>query len=120
MSTGCSDGSSTSQHDFVDEVVNLTIRYANDEFVQFPGLYSELADNIPEDKDENLMLVSRLKEREFEVTNWGRGNMPPLGPRVVEIELKKDDCICRVSKMYYSTSVDTLYHIVEGIHCSRD
>lgn len=84
-----------------------------------PDLYDSLANKIPEDKDEKLILVEKLKMKGFKITNWGRGNIPPLGPRIVNVELMSGRCICEVTKTYYSTTVDTLYQMTEGVKCRR-
>jgi hypothetical protein len=105
--------------DFVDKVLDLTIETSTGELIELPELYDKLADRIPDDSNEKLVIVERLKSRGFTVTNWGRGNMPPLGPRIVSIQFQKDNCSCDVSKMYYSTTVDSLFQVVERISCKR-
>jgi hypothetical protein len=121
--TSCSPQHSL-EKDFIDQLLDLSTgtsseEYLGGEYIQLTNLYDTLAHNIPEDKDEKLVLVERLKKRGFEITNWGRGNFPPLGPRIVIVELKKENCICEVSKIYYSTIEETAYQIAEGINCKR-
>lgn len=116
--TGCSNESKPNK-DFLDEAIDLTIDKSSGEPIQFPDLYDGLTDNLPDDKDEKLVLVEKLKERGFVITSWGRGNMPPLGPRIIGVELKKGTCICKVNKMYYSTAVDTLFQRAEEISCAK-
>src|SRR5690348_15494874 len=104
--TSCSQQHSLGK-DFIDQLLDLTTgtsskEYLGGEYIQLTNMYDTLAHNIPEDKDEKLILVERLKKRGFEITNWGRGNFPPLGPRIVIVELKKENCICEVSKIYYA------------------
>ena len=114
----------TSHKDFTDKLLDLTTStsnegYSMEEYIQLTNLYDTLTNSLPEDDREKLILVEKLKQRGFEITRWGRGNLPALGPRIVDVELKKDDCICQVSKMYYFTTVDTLYQMAEGIVCKR-
>jgi hypothetical protein len=118
-----------SQHqrgqDFIERILDLTTttvstKYEPGEYVQFTNLYDTLVHSIPEDKDEKLILVERLKKRGFKITNSGRGNFPPLGPRIVMVELTDGSCVCEVSKIYYSTTTDTLYQMAEGINCKRN
>lgn len=123
ISVACSR-QQTSDKDFVDKLLDIATatssnEYLGEEYVQLTNLYDRLAVDIPEDKDEKLILVERLKQRGFEVTDWGRGNFPPLGPRIVIVEVKKGNCVCEVSKIYYSTVTDTLYQRAEGINCKR-
>jgi len=108
-----------SDKDFVDDVIDLIIQSSTGEAVQFPYLYSQLAHTISDDKEEHIILVEKLKHRGFMVTNWGRGNFPPLGPRIIHVELKKENCICSITKAYYATTTDALYQMVEGISCSK-
>ncbi len=119
----CSNGSHANE-DFIDKLLDLTTatsstEYSGKEYVQLTNLYDSLAHTIPDDKDEKLILVERLKKRGFKVTNWGRGNFPPLGPRIVIIELTKDNCMCEVTKTYYATTSDTLWQMAEGINCKQ-
>jgi hypothetical protein len=108
-----------SDNDFIEKVIDLTIETASGEYVQLPDLYDSLASKIPKDNDERMILVEKLKARGFKITNWGRGNIPPLGPRIVDVELMSGHCICEVTKTYYSTTVDTLYQMTEGMKCKR-
>ena len=110
--------------DFVASLLYLTTRttskeYSPVEYVQFTQLYDSLAHSLPDDKDEKLILVERLKKMGFEVTDWGRGNFPPLGPRIVIVELTKGSCICEVSKIYYATVQEGAYQMAEGINCKQ-
>jgi hypothetical protein len=123
ISTSCSQPHSADK-DFIDKLLDLTTETSSDEYsgaeyVQLTNLYDTLAHTIPEDKDEVLLLAERLKKRGFEVTNRGRGNFPPLGPRIVIVELKKGNCLCEVSKIYFATVDDNAYQMAEGISCKR-
>jgi hypothetical protein len=109
----------TSKDFFVDRILDATIQTSTGELIELPNLYDTLAKSLPEDKDEELILVQKLKRRGFDVTHWGRGNYPPLGPRIVMVELKKDKCNCSVIKKYYSTISDSLYQMIEGISCEN-
>jgi len=103
---------------FDDKILNLVIENSNGESVEFPELYDKLTDKIADDNQEKLKLVDKLKARGFKVTNWGRGNHP-LGPRIIIITLKKEDCECDVAKIYYSTSSETEYSMAERISCKK-
>ena len=103
----------------VDQLLGRIIQNADGTAVEFPDLYNGPVSSIPDDKDEKLILVGKLKEKGFEVTDWGRGNNPPLGPRIIHITLKKADCECEVNKYYYSTTVDTVYTVRESVVCKR-
>src|SRR5687767_5490331 len=54
---------------FIDQILDLTIETASGESIELPQLYDSLAKNLPEDKDEELILVQKLKRRGFEVTH---------------------------------------------------
>jgi hypothetical protein len=85
--------------------------------VEFPYLYTELVNELPEDEDENLILVEKLKMKGFKVTNWSRGNNPPLGPRIVDVRLRNKNCECEVAKIYYYTISDSSFLRSERIRC---
>ena len=114
-----------SDKDFIEKLIDLTTEtsseeYLGEEYVLLTNLYDTLAHSIPDDKDEKLILVERLKKRGFKVTEWGRGNFPPLGARIINIELTKGNCVCTVCKIYYyAAQVDTIYQMAEGINCKR-
>jgi hypothetical protein len=107
-----------SNSNFYDKVLDLVIENSNGENVEFPELYDKLTTKIADDNNEKLKLVEKLKTKGFKVTNWGRGNHP-LGPRIIIINLKKDNCECEVAKIYYSTANDTLYNMTERINCKK-
>jgi hypothetical protein len=87
------------------------------ELVEFPGLYDTLSHYIPEDNEEKLILVEKLKERGFELMDYGRGNFPPLGARIVIVDLIKGDCHCSVRKVYYATVAEDAWQMAEAISC---
>lgn len=87
--------------------------------IEFPALYDELFNGLPDDVNEKLILVEKLKERGFIVSEAGRGNVPPLGPRIVSRTMTKGDCRCEVSKIYYNTIPDSAWTASERIWCRR-
>ena len=104
---------------FYEKTLDDIIEKSNGQSIEFRDLYQELADKIPDDKDEKLILVQKLKTRGFEVTNYERGNYPPLGPRIIIVNMKKKNCECEVSKKYYSTNSDSLYRMSETVNCKK-
>lgn len=102
---------------FIDKTLDLVIENSNEESIEFPDLYADLTNKIPDDKDEKLKLVEKLKLRGFNVINWGRGNNPPIGPRIISVTLKKEECECEVTKIYYSTISESEYKMTEKIKC---
>jgi len=75
---------------------------------------------IPDDGDERLYTVQLLKAKDFQTINWGRGNWM-MGPRIVVIDMQKDRCKCKVSKLYYSEDTwyndKAFYKVTEVIKC---
>lgn len=108
-----------SKSDFIDKTLDIVIDYSNGESLEFPTLYKDLTTKIPDDKDEKLKLAQRLKLKGFKVINWGRGNNPPVGPRIINITLRKEDCQCEVTKIYYSTVSEFEYQMTEKITCKK-
>ena len=104
--------------DFYDEVLDLIIENSHGEIVEFPEIYNVQTSKIANDEDENLQLVTKLKAKGFRVIHWGRGNHS-LGPRIIVVHIKKNDCECEVAKVYYTTAQDSLYHISEKISCKK-
>ena len=104
---------------FEDKIIDLVIENANGKSIEFPEIYDSLTKNIPEDNVEKLILVEKLKSKGFKVINSGRGNYPPLGPRIVIFTLKKENCECEVAKIYYSTISDSVYNMTERISCKK-
>lgn len=103
--------------DFIDKTIDLVIENSNGESIEFPDLYTNLTNKIDDDKDEKLKLVEKLKLKGFKVVNWGRGNNPPIGPRIVSVTLRKEECECEVTKIYYSTISESEYKMTEKIKC---
>lgn len=102
---------------FIEKVVDFQINNKSNNLIELPTLYHSLVAEIPSDDEEKLILVEVLKKRGFKVLDWGRGNYPPIGPRIISIKLKKEDCFCEVNKIYYSTVSDNLFHPTENIRC---
>lgn len=106
--------------DLLDElnqkIISLVVENANDKFIEFPDLYSELYPLIPDDENESLKIVDFLKFKGFETSNWGRGNYPPLGPRIISITLNKGNCECQVDKIYYNTNSEN-FLATERVKC---
>lgn len=115
--TTCNEKLSRRGDDFVEEVVDLAVRLKNNRPIELSTLYDSLATTLPADSVETLVLAEELKRKGFKVIDWGRGNFPPNGVRIVVLGLKKDSCYCSVSKMYYSTIRNDLYQIRESISC---
>jgi len=107
--------------EFNEKIVDFAIENSNDKFIELPNLYDSLPKQIVvKDKDEKLILVQILKKKGFEVIDWGRGNHP-LGPRIIVLKLKKDDCECEVQKTYYSTDdlPGEVHKTTESIRCKK-
>ncbi|WP_291083376.1 hypothetical protein [Flavobacterium sp. BFFFF1] len=117
LSLSCTKSPEKTPQNFAEKIVAFAIENSDDQFIELPELYDSLTKTIPDDKDEKTILVQILKKKGFKITNWGRGNWPPLGARIIQITLKKDDCECTVNKMYYATMDDSLYEMRERIKC---
>ncbi|TPG36315.1 hypothetical protein [Flavobacterium pectinovorum] len=102
---------------FIDQTLDLIIENSNEESIEFPDLYANLTNKIDDDKDEKLKLVEKLKLKGFKIVNWGRGNNPPTGPRIVSVSLRKEECECEVTKIYYFTVSESEYKMTEKIKC---
>lgn len=105
--------------EFTDKLLDFIIENKDDQSVEIDGLYPTTIDYIPSDKDEKLVLAEKLKARGFKVTDAGRGNYPPIGVRIVSFTLKKDQCACEVSKIYYLTTFESTYIMKERISCKN-
>lgn len=102
---------------FVEHVVDFAITNKNGQAIELPQLYDSLVTTLPADSLEKSILAEALAKKGFEKVDWGRGNYPPLGPRMVLWTLQKGHCRCEVGKIYYSTIADNLFEVRERIHC---
>ncbi|MEZ4936997.1 MAG: hypothetical protein R2799_05335 [Crocinitomicaceae bacterium] len=103
----------------IQGIVDLIIEEKKDVLISFPNLYSSLALEIPSNQDEKIALSNELKKRGFIVVNWGRGNYPPNGARIISIDLEKDNCACQVNKFYLYTTFENQFQMVESISCKE-
>jgi hypothetical protein len=110
---------SENKEDFTEKILNFVISNMDDESVELENLYDGTTERIFDDNNEKLVLVEKLKKRGFKQVNFERGNFPPLGARIVNITLKKDDCECEVSKIYYFTTSDNVFITKEKIRCKK-
>ena len=102
---------------FIENTIDFVIEHKDNNVIELPFIYDSLVTQIPDDSLESLILAESLKKRGFKVINWDRGNHP-RGPRFVNLTLQKENCICEVTKFYYSTYSDTLYEMAERIACN--
>lgn len=107
-----------SNKDFNDKIVDFAIENCEEKFIELPDLYDTTTEKIANDKNEKLILAEKLKNRGFKEIYWGRGNHP-LGPRIIDLTLKKGDCECDVIKIYYSTVNESQYKMTEKIKCKK-
>jgi len=102
----------------IENIVDYVTSTKDNLIIELPTLYDSLTNHVTEDSTERLILVEALKKRDFRVINWGRGNFPPLGSRIVSITMKKGNCFCQIDKIYYKTISDSLLLMTERIRCS--
>ena len=117
----CSEKPKKESMEFNEKIVDFAIQNSNNKFIELPNLYDSLSKEIvAKDEDEKLILVQILKKKGFEVKDWGRGNHP-LGPRIIVLKLKKENCECEVQKTYYSTDdlPGEVYKTTESIRCKK-
>ena len=115
----CTEKTQKSNEKFIDQILNVTTETSTKEYVELPELYDTICKNIPKPEIDTPILVKKLKTKGFKIMDWGWGNYPPLGPRIVRVSLKKADCECEVDKIYYATTEDTIYQMSERIKCTR-
>jgi hypothetical protein len=103
--------------DFYGIIIDMAIEQKSNIPIELPEIYDSLATKLPNDGDETIILAQKLKQRGFKVIDWGRGNYPPKGPRIINLILQKENCVCEVRKMYHYSIIDTLYEMSESIKC---
>ncbi len=59
-----------SNPDFKDKIIDLVIKESDGQPIEFPEIYDSLVSDIPEDKDEKLILVEKLKSKGFKIATW--------------------------------------------------
>lgn len=113
-------GSDQSHDDanLTDKVITLAIQTRTGEAIELPQLYPHAVNYIAPDNDQNLILADRLALRGFKKIRSGRVDQQLSGRRTFVVTMAKDDCICEVSKIYYSTANVSQYIVSEGIACS--
>ena len=104
---------------FEEKILDFVLETCEDEYIEVPFLYDELAKKILDDKQESIILAESLKKRDFTITDWGRGNYHPRGPRIISLTLEHGDYECMVQKIYYSTASENVYEIAERIKCRK-
>lgn len=116
----CAEKSETyPSNDFGDKVVNFSIQNSNDTYVELPELYDRTKSFIPEDADENVILVEKLIVRGFKVIHTNRTNQQLSGRRIFTQTLLKENCQCEVAKIYYTTANISEYIVSERIKCNN-
>jgi hypothetical protein len=117
--SSCQDdsGQSTPENQamFPENIVDLAIKTKDKNVIELPMMYDSLIRVLPE--GETTKLGEILVKKGFTQIEAKQGNWGNRGPRFVHRSFRKDDCICNVSKMYYTTTNDKLFEIHESIHC---
>jgi hypothetical protein len=98
-----------SNSDFIEKIIDLQIQGGRNHLIELPEIYPYLVSKIQDDRSESLIITKILERKGFKIIDWGGGNYPPLGSRIISVTLKKDNCFCVVNKIYYHTVSDTLY-----------
>lgn len=102
--------------DFIDKTLDFVISNKDNHQLEFPNIYDSLSIGIPEKSI--FILGKKLKQRGFKEIRTGRGNYPPRSPRIVTKIFQKENCFCELSKIYYYTTNQNHYEMVERISCS--
>lgn len=104
---------------FEEKIIDFLLANCDDKFIELPFIYDKTADKILNDKEESMIMAELLKKRGFVVTEWGRGNYPPRGPRIITLTLANKENECTVQKIYYSTLFEGIYETTERIKCGK-
>ncbi len=102
---------------FIDKTIDFLISEKSNQNIEFFDLYDNLQTEILEDDKEKLILVEKLKNRGFVIEDYGRGNYPPVGARIVIVKMRRKECKCEIAKIYYYTTIDNFFEIRERIKC---
>lgn len=102
--------------DFDERIIDLAIETRNGRYIELPDLYGT-AYGLPEEKDESLILVEKLKARGYKVTETKRDVSGLSNKRFVTVSLTDGKCPCEVTKTYASTSYVGQYLVSEKIKC---
>lgn len=104
------------------EYLNTELNYCESFNLIVEGLYPATI-SLGYGGDETTILDDRLREKGFELVDYGWGNWQQ-GPRMVHRTLKKESCECTVYKYYYtveSCDVDGIYYVItEELHCNKN
>ncbi|RZJ31417.1 MAG: hypothetical protein EOO48_02145 [Flavobacterium sp.] len=104
-------------YDLTDKVITLATTARTGQAVELPELYDQTVQNIPQDKDQNLIIAGKLQSRGFKQVAAARRDQQLSGRRMFVATMVKGDCQCEVSKVYYSTSNISQYFVAERIAC---
>lgn len=107
--------SESKNDDFIDKTLDFVIANKDNHQLELPNINDSLSDGIPEKSE--FILGKKLEKRGFKEVKTGRGNYPPRSPRIVTKIFQKENCFCEVSKIYYYTTYENIYEIVERISC---
>lgn len=99
----------------VTNSLEKSCQFESSEFLEF---YQDV-DKIRNDDDEILFIVEALKKEGYAVSKWGRGNWE-YGPRIVSYTMTKNDCLCRIDKLYYTVDYSGNYKVTEKIECQTN
>lgn len=118
---GCSEKNKPGyDRDFAESVITFSIETGRNQWIELPELYDRPAPNIPDPKDDQLILADKLITRGFHQTEIKQAHFPLLSRRIVTSTLVKDSCRCEVSKIYYNSSDVSQYIRTERIKCKNN
>lgn len=90
--------------------------------IEFDEIYDSL-EQLPEPKNEKIVIAERLKSMGFTVKSIGQGGWV-AGPRIINVALSNDQCDCFVDKIYYydyskPSETEKEYKVTERMHCEQ-
>lgn len=102
--------------DFDERIIDLAIETRNGRYIELPDLYGTVI-GLPEEKNENLILVEKLKARGYKVIETKRDLSGLSNKRFVTVSLTDGKCPCEVTKTYAPASFVGQYLVSEKIKC---
>jgi hypothetical protein len=114
----CSPKEKISSGDFYDQILDVVINTSNGKSIEVSP-YEKATRYIPGDRETEVILADKLKTRGFKETNRQRQDFPLLEKLMLTVTMKKADCECEVSKIYYETAFVGEYSLTERIKCTN-
>ena len=111
-------GNEKIDYNFIESTIDFILEQKDNNTVELISFHDSSVSIVSNENNERIILSETLKKKGFKTINFSQGKIPPNGPIITSITLQRENCICLVDKLYYTSNSEPGYEVTERITCS--